>query len=167
MRHHDTKIGVTPLEELASILSVCGLSVRLWKGQRLYLSGYGRDIKAYLAPQGGDGPLPADSYALTVTSSWNMPRYNGLRCKGVKHAILEDLFLAGVISTPPPADWKQVALEAPHAARQPIIPYAGASLRGAETCEASSNVAPSPPPHRHPRDPYAVLRDLHQKRTSA
>lgn len=167
MRHHDTKNGFMPLEELASILSACGLSVRLWKGQRLYLSGYGRDIKAYLSPQSGDGPLPADGYALTVTSSWNMPRYNGLRCKGVKHAILEDLFLAGVISTPPPADWKQVALEAPHAARPPIIPYAGASLRGAETREAFSSVTPSPPPHRHPRDPYAVLRDLHQKRTSA
>jgi hypothetical protein len=167
MRHHDTNKCVTSLEDLAAILSACGLSVRLWKGQRLYLSGYGRDIKAYLTPQGGGGPLPADSYALTVTSSWNMPRYNGLRCKGVKHAILEDLYLAGVISAPPPADWKQVALEAPHAARPPIIPYAGALSNGSELREAFSNVTPSPPPHRHPRDPYAVLRELHQKRTSA
>ncbi|MBL8558141.1 MAG: hypothetical protein JNM47_05435 [Hyphomonadaceae bacterium] len=162
MRHHDTNNCVTSIEDLAAILSACGLTVRLWKGQRLYLSGYGRDIKAYLAPQ-GDGPLPADGYALTVTSSWNMPRYNGLRCKGVKHAILEDLFLAGVISAPPPADWKQVQLEAPHSMRPPIIPYAGAFTKEGDTRE----MAPTPPPHRHPRDPYAVLRDMHQKRTSA
>lgn len=167
MRQQESKTSTTPLEELADILSACGLSVRLWKGQRLYLSGYGRDIKAYLAPRSGGGPLPADSYALTVTSSWNMPRYNGLRCKGVKHAILEDLFLAGVISTPPPADWKQVELEAPHAVRNSIIPHASALPKVAHAYEADVEESPTPPPHRHPRDPYAVLRDMHQKRTSA
>jgi hypothetical protein len=151
------------LEDLSSILSACGFSVRTWKGQRLYLSGYGRDIKAYLHPATPHGPLPADGFALVVTSSWNMPRYNGLRCKGVKHAILEDLFLAGVISTSPPPDWKQVTLDAPHAARPAIIPYADAM-----TCGASAKCAAiGAPPARHGRDPYAPLRAMHQRRTNA
>lgn len=152
-----------PLEALAIILSACGLSVRLWKGQRLYLSGYGRDIKAYLHPSAARGPLPADGYALVVMSNWNMPRYNGLRCKGVKHAILEDLFLAGVISSPPPRDWRQVELDAPQAARPAIVPYAGGLSARVKEEEVETFV----PPPRQPRDPYAPLRAMHQNRTSA
>lgn len=141
------------LDHLCTILSACGFNARLWKGFRIYLSGYGRDIKAYLQTDAAPGPLPADGFRLVVTSSWNAPRYNGLRCKGVKHAILEDLFAARLISAPPPLRWQDVELDAPQATRRPIRPYLPASPQPPEE---------TPLPARQSRDPYAALRALHR-----
>ncbi len=144
---------------LSEILSVCGFNARLYRGGRIYISGYGRDIKAYLHQKGGDGPLPADGYALDVSSSWRAAQYNGLRCKGVKHAILEDLYAARLISTPPPRRWQDVTLDAPLAARRTITPFVSPRDRGA--------VANVDFPERQERDPYAALREVHRKATTA
>lgn len=146
-------------EMLSSILVACGFRVRLWKAKRLYLSGYGRDVRAYLEADTSAGPSPADGYRLVVSSSWKVHQYNGLRCKGVKHAILEDLYVAGLLSKPPPARWQDVVLDAPQAARPAIIPYAPTLAAALESR--------SPLPTRQPRDPYAPLRAIHHKGTGA
>lgn len=126
---------------------------------RLYISGYGRDIKAYLCIADEGGPLPADGCSLVVTSNWSAPRYNGLRCKGVKHAILEDLFAARLISTPPPLRWQDVELDAPQAKRPVIRPFAPQD----ETRDRAEVSLPT----RHPRDPYEALRALHDRSGNA
>lgn len=145
---------------LSEIMSACGFNVRLYRDSRVYISGYGRDIKAYLAPCDGVGPLPADGYALHVASSWRAPQFNGLRCKGIKHAILEDLYTARLITLAPPAKWQEVELDASHGKRPTIRPYE----TGEQTNVSGSETAM---PARHARDPYAPLRELHQKAISA
>ena len=142
------------VDDLTRALTYCGFHVRPWKGERVYLAGYGRDIKAYLTPDATKGVLPADGWHLTVTSSWRMPRYNGLRCKGVKHAILTDLFVAGLISAPPPPRWQDVDLEAP-LSRRPTIKRFDPEAPPALTVLW---------PQRRSRDPYAALRALHEQR---
>ena len=141
-------------------MSACGFNVRLYRDRRLYISGYGRDIKAYLEPCDHNGPLPADGYALHVASTWRAPQFNGLRCKGVKHAILEDLFAARLISTAPPTKWQEVELDTAQGKRPTIKPFAGC-------VEARSSGVETSIPPRHARDPYAQLRAMHQKAITA
>jgi len=160
MRQQKIETSRCPLDALSQILSACGFNARLWKGSRIYLSGYGKDIKAYLQEGALRGPLPADGYELTISSTWRMPQYNGLRCKGVKHAMLEDLFAARLISAPPPARWQDVDIHAPLAVRPKVKVYCDA--RDAQDIADADNL-----PDRHPRDPYAALRALHQKTTNA
>jgi hypothetical protein len=64
------------------------------------------------------------------------------------------LFAAGLISAPPPQRWQDVQLDAPKAARPPIIRYEG-------VCTPAF-VATMRFPDRRARDPYAALRALHQ-----
>lgn len=144
----------SPIEDLCRILRACGFDASSWRGQRIYIRGYGRDIKAWLSP-GPDagGSLPVDAFRLIVTSTWRAALHNGLRCKGVKHAILCDLYAAGLMSAAPPARWQDVVLDTPHAVRPPISRYDGG-------CEAGSSVSTMRFPDRRPHDPYAALRAL-------
>jgi len=148
-------------DELAAALAYCGFNVRRWKGERLYLSGYGRDISAYLETAAPPGPAPADGYRLVVTSSWRAPRHNGLRCKGVKHALLCDLFAAGLIGAPPPPSWQDVILDAPQSERPAIRRYAAKAAALQDVTRAESPTLRSLPARRQ-RDPYAELRALHR-----
>ena len=163
MRPTNKQAPDVSIDDLDQILSACGFSSRLWKGQRLYISGYGRDIKAYLQPDKMRGPLPADGYSLSVTSNWSAPRFNGLRCKGVMHAILQDLYRAGLISQEPPHRWQDVELGTGQGSRPVIQRYAGPQI---EVVTKPKQADRAPPP-RQPFDPYAALRALHQKTTNA
>lgn len=111
------------VDELARILIACGFDARAWRGQRIYLGGYGRDITAYLEPRDLSAEFPADGARLDVRSSWQAARYNGLRCKGVKHEILKDLWRARLISSPPPERWQDVSLADAPVVRPPIRPF--------------------------------------------
>lgn len=97
------------LAETAALMTRCGFTVRPWRS-RLYLDGYGRDISAYVEMALEPGAAPLDGAMLTVVSNWRS-RHNGLRCKGVKHAILSDLYRAELVSEAPPAHWRDVPLE--------------------------------------------------------
>lgn len=85
---------------------------------------YSRDVGAYLTPLTVGAAFPADAAKLVVRSSWQAYRYNGLLCKGVKHAIWKGLFAAKLMSVAPPERWQDVSLadEAPVARRH--RPYA-------------------------------------------
>lgn len=108
---------------LVEALTYCGFACRVWREQRVYLHGYGRDITAYLEPCDDDGLRPADGAGLDVRSNWQAAKHNGLRCKGVKHAILKDLWAARLISEPPPEKWQDVVLVEPRPAGRAIRPY--------------------------------------------
>ncbi|MFZ4602984.1 MAG: hypothetical protein ACOYM8_11050 [Caulobacterales bacterium] len=112
-----------PAAQLAAIMTACGFSVRVWRDARVYLNGYGRDVRAYLEPRTLDPQAPAADAKLVVSSTWQAPRYNGLRCKGVKHAILKDLWTAQLISAPPPERWQDVTLADEAVTAQTIRPY--------------------------------------------
>jgi hypothetical protein len=103
-------------DSLAAMLLAHGFRAKAYHGSRVYLDGYGRDVKAWLEP-GASGELPADGAFLHVRSSWRS-HLNGLRCKGVKHAILTDLYAAGFLSSPPPEDWRRVRLDEPRPAQR-------------------------------------------------
>jgi hypothetical protein len=108
---------------LAITLRQCGFDADAWKGERVYLSGYGPAVRAYLTipslPLDRAGARPCDGANLVVTSFWKSTK-SGLHAKGVKHAILMDLHAAGLISEAPPARWQDVALEAPLGARRAV-----------------------------------------------
>jgi hypothetical protein len=110
-------------DELARILTGCGFDARVWRGQRVYLGGYGRDITAFFEPRTLCPEHPADGVRLDVRSSWQAARYNGLRCKGVKHAILKDLWRACLLSAPPPDRWQDVPLTEAPLVRPVIRPF--------------------------------------------
>lgn len=108
---------------LAEALTYCGFQLRVWRDQRVYLQGYGRDITAYLEPRACDGQRLADGARLDVRSNWQAAKHNGLRCKGVKHSILKDLWAARLISEPPPEKWQDVMLSEPRPDGGAIRPY--------------------------------------------
>lgn len=97
---------------IVELMRCCGFHVRVWRAARIYIEGYGRDISAYLEPPIEPGAAPLDHCPLIVRSNWRAPNHNGLRCKGVKHAMLTDLYRAELISEPPPAHWRDVPLDA-------------------------------------------------------
>lgn len=96
---------------IVELMRRCGFHVRAWREARIYIDGYGRDISAYLEPPSEPGAAPLDNCPLIVRSNWRAPNHNGLRCKGVKHQMLTDLFKAELILTPPPDDWRHVLLD--------------------------------------------------------
>jgi hypothetical protein len=101
------------VEEFAARLKSCGLQAKAYDAERVYVFGYGKDIKAWLMiPPALRHALPlVDPAQLVVTSSWRKNSVNNaLRCKGIKQRIWQDLHTAGVISDPAPADWKHVSL---------------------------------------------------------
>lgn len=110
-------VAAMSLAELAEHMVRGGFRAKLYAGNRIYIAGYGRDISAWLTPPASPTASiaslgSADGLFLHVRSSWRSP-HNGLRCKGVKHAILTDLHAAGFLSSPPPGDWRRVALDEP------------------------------------------------------
>ena len=107
---------------LAAILAQCGFDVQSWKGERIYLSGYGQSVRAYLTPPSLPGGRPCDGAGLVVTSFWKSAK-SALHAKGVKHAILKDLHTAGLMSERPPARWQDVSLDAAPAAKRHIRPF--------------------------------------------
>lgn len=112
---------------LAAVLTRCGFDAETWKGERVYVSGYGAAVRAYLtvpslphcAPASPSVARPCDGAALVVTSFWKSTK-SGLHAKGVKHAILCDLYKAGLISERPPERWQDVALEGAQGAKRVI-----------------------------------------------
>lgn len=111
---------------LAAVLTRCGFDVESWKGERVYVSGYGAAVRAYLTvpslPHCAtqlSGARPCDGATLVVTSFWKSTK-SGLHAKGVKHAILCDLYKAGLISERPPERWQDVALEGAQGAKRVI-----------------------------------------------
>lgn len=110
-------VAAMSLAELAEHLVRGGFRAKLYGVNRIYIAGYGRDISAWLTSPTSQAPSvaspsSADGLFLYVSSSWRSP-HNGLRCKGVKHAILTDLHAAGFLSSPPPGDWRRVMLDEP------------------------------------------------------
>lgn len=95
-------------ERLANFLEAHGLRVKLWRERRVYVFGYGRDVSCAIEPIPGEPTL--DRARILVTSNWRSPHV-GLRCKGVKHALLQDLFGLGLLSAAPPDDWRRVQLD--------------------------------------------------------
>jgi hypothetical protein len=93
--------------DLAARLTAAGFKVRLWRDRRVYIQGYGRDIRAYIEP-GASTTL--DDARIDITTSWRS-HHATMHCKGVKHALLSDLFDAGLLDTPPPDHWRLVRIE--------------------------------------------------------
>jgi hypothetical protein len=103
---------------LAAFLEARGFRVRLWRERRVYVSGYGKDVSCAIEPVADAKTL--DDAVITVSSTWRSP-HAGLRCKGVKHTLLWDLFALGLLSQKPPRDWQAVKLDdRPPVARAPI-----------------------------------------------
>lgn len=98
-------------ERLAAKMAAFGFRVRCWKSRRVYVQGYGRDVTAYIEPSDASATT-ADASRIIVSSNWRSP-HAGLRCKGIKHALLRDLYAVGLLSERPPDDWKQVSLDDP------------------------------------------------------
>lgn len=93
---------------LAAFLEARGFRVRLWQERRVYVSGYGKDISCAIEPVAGDRTL--DKAVITVRSTWRSP-HAGLRCKGVKHTLLWDLYALGLLTETPPRDWQAVKMD--------------------------------------------------------
>jgi len=107
---------------LADVLRRCGFDAEAWKGERIYLSGYGSAVRAYLTVPSlthAERARPCDGATVVVTSFWKSTK-SGLHAKGVKHAILCDLFKAGLISEQPPERWQDVTLAAVPGAKRVI-----------------------------------------------
>lgn len=93
--------------QVAKAMTAAGFSVRLWRDTRIYVHGYGCDITASIEPLEG---ATLDAARIDIKTSWRSPHAT-LRCKGVKHALLVDLFDAGLLAAPPPDHWRQVRVE--------------------------------------------------------
>ena len=114
----------------AERLCACGFQARASRSakgeERIYLSGYGRDITAMLriTAEVFAGSIPHFAPAqLIVTSSWKRGTLlNTQRCKGVKHAIWKDLHTAGVMPERPPERWIDVSISS---SNKPIRHFIG------------------------------------------
>lgn len=91
----------------AQVMTAAGFRVRLWRDTRIYVYGYGRDITACVEPVDAE---TLDRARIEVTTNWRSAHAT-LRCKGVKHALLSDLFEAGLMAAPPPDHWREVRIE--------------------------------------------------------
>jgi hypothetical protein len=88
----------TQIEALTAALNAAALPAKAWKGKRIYLNGYGRDISAYITLDDPDREAVEgrlfDGCALKVYS--NCDSQSGLwranRAKQVKHDIMTTLY---------------------------------------------------------------------------
>lgn len=92
---------MTHIQTLESKLNESGLKAKAWKEWRIYINGFGKDIKAYfqLDEPLSDEPVDLlDGVALKVFSNANQS-YNWKlnRSKQVKHKIMTKLAEAGVV----------------------------------------------------------------------
>jgi hypothetical protein len=110
---------ITQIAALAAQLTEAGFDVKIWRDQRIYFNGYGRDIKAFVrfddpgasADECG-GPLGLWSgAALDVRSDANQARaWLVNRAKQVKHSIMERLVEMEVYPGPVCERWQDVLL---------------------------------------------------------
>jgi hypothetical protein len=104
---------MTQIEKLEAVLQQIGLRANAWKGCRIYINGYGRDIKAFFhlehpAEEAGEDLL--EGVALRVFSNANQPmRWCVNRAKQVKHSIMLSAKDAGLVDDVCD-DWQQVVL---------------------------------------------------------
>lgn len=100
------------LDALEGTLNSIGVATKAWRAKRLYIQGQHKTISAYLAlaePTRETWPSLMDGVTLHVESKWRSHK-SDLHAMGVKHAILKQLHAAGLLETPPPADWRSVKL---------------------------------------------------------
>jgi len=109
----------TQIAALSASLNAAGIKGSVWREQRIYLSGHGKDIKAYII---FDDPLrdaadctgPMGLYAgcaLRVFSDANQSRkWLVNRAKQVKHNIMAEMVLLGIAPGPICEDWQDIIL---------------------------------------------------------
>jgi hypothetical protein len=92
---------MTQIEALAAALTEAGFKANIFKGQRIYLNGYGRDISAYITLDYPDDEVAQgrlfDGCALKVFSNCDSQtgKWRTNRAKQIKHAIMERLYSEG------------------------------------------------------------------------
>jgi hypothetical protein len=111
---------MTQIEALTAALNTAGFTAKAWKGTRIYLNGYGRDISAYITmdepgAEAEEGRL-FDGCALKVYSNCDSQpgAWRANRAKQVKHDIMTSLYADGHGITaylgPVCATWQEVIL---------------------------------------------------------
>ena len=107
---------VTPqIQVLHAALVKAGFDAKIWKDQRIYFNGQGRDIKAFIQLDEPMEPLDdsvtlLSGCALKVFSDCEQDRkWLANRAKQVKHALMVQMFDAG-IATQPCERWQDVIL---------------------------------------------------------
>lgn len=91
----------TQIEALSAAMNAAGLTTKAWKGTRIYVNGYGRDISAYITidepeSEAVEGRL-FDGCALRVYSNCDSQSgaWRANRAKQVKHDIMTTLYADG------------------------------------------------------------------------
>jgi hypothetical protein len=112
-------IMTTQIVALAARLNEAGFKACIWKASRIYLNGYGRDMKCCIMFDDPDadaatltGPMGLfDGAALKVYSNADQSHaWLVNRAKQVKHVIMLQLEEAGVITGPVCETWQEVIL---------------------------------------------------------
>jgi len=101
---------MTQFDALLVELDRADLAPKKWRTQRIYIRGPHKTISAYFLvadPERESWPHLMDGVTLHVESKWRSHK-SDLHAMGVKHAILKQLHAAGLLETPPPADWRAV-----------------------------------------------------------
>ncbi len=107
----------THIRALCEKLNESGFEAKIWRNERIYLNGYGRDIKAYFllfdpedVPPDSDWAL-LDGVVLKVSSHGDKSaKWLLNRAKQVKHAIMLDVHACGVGAEHPCESWQEVDL---------------------------------------------------------
>lgn len=89
-----------------------GFQAKIWQDRRIYLNGYGRDIKAWLSFDDATREEYNDIWsgvALHVRSDCvQHPQWLINRAKQVKHQIMQELYGSGITKIEPCDDWRDV-----------------------------------------------------------
>ena len=92
----------TNIISLEDKLNDSGFNAKIWKGFRIYLNGFGRDIKAYFEfdePESQDYESLLDGTALKVYTNANQSyKWKINRSRKVKFQIMNQLKQFGIIS---------------------------------------------------------------------
>jgi hypothetical protein len=106
------------IDGLLKLLTEAGFTANIWRGSRIYLNGYGRDIKAWIEIDDPDAPFEEDApYAgcnLKVFSDCEQSRKWLInRAKQVKHEIMWELHntkITSYVMGEPCKNWEDVGL---------------------------------------------------------
>ena len=102
----------THIEALKGELIEAGFKAAIWQGRRVYLNGYGRDVKAWIEPEVPDAPAPNDIYAgcsLKVFSNCDQShKWLVNRAKQMKHLIMQQLADSGIVKDEICQSWQDV-----------------------------------------------------------
>lgn len=109
---------MTQIEALAATLNQHGLKASVWRGQRIYINGLGKDIKAYIAFDEPDTPAEDFDYLYNgcCLKVWSTAEQDAKwlinRRKQVKHSLMQQIHGAGVCGNleAPCEDWRAVIL---------------------------------------------------------